>query len=191
MAIVGGGNSEEQAATEDQYEDEPLSRGFFADPVNRVDLGDRSERAAAFVGYLASPFLVTVIGLAVSQWAIHGSRLWLAILVVGIVALFAFSGLFHLLQLLLPRSRAAIAAMTRRWPWYDRFVWICAFVVWPTAGFAGVAALLSPHGVLELRADRHDGSTWHLFEAYAWNLADAVPVLKVSQTLNWGEPLTF
>jgi hypothetical protein len=102
-----------------------------------VDLGDRSERAAAFVGYLASPFLVIVIGLAVSQWAIHGSRLWLAILVVGIVALFAFSGLFHLLQLLLPRSRAAIAAMTRRWPWYDRFVWICAFVVWPTAGFCG------------------------------------------------------
>jgi hypothetical protein len=68
-------------------------------------------------------------------------------------------------------------------------VWICAFVVWPTAGFAGVAALLSPHGVLELRPDRHDGSTWHLFEAYAWNLADAVPVLKVSQTLNWREPL--
>jgi hypothetical protein len=77
-----------------------------------------------------------VIGLAVSQWAIHGSRLWLAVLVVGIVALFAFSGLFDLLQPLLPRSRAAIAAMTRRWPWYDRFVWICAFVVWPTAGFA-------------------------------------------------------
>jgi hypothetical protein len=46
-------------------------------------------------------------------------------------------------------------------------------------------------GVLELRPDRHDGSTWHLFEAYAWNLADAVPVLKVSQTLNWREPLTF
>lgn len=155
------------------------------------------ERAAAFIGYLAAPVTVSVLALAISDWAVNAGPWWLAIGVVAVVSLVAASGLVFLLSLLWPHSRAELRAATENWPWYERLEWLSCFLLWPTAGFACVAALLSEpgvfgkQGVLELSRPAYDGSPWRMFEAYLWNLADAVPILKVPRTLNWCEPFRF
>jgi hypothetical protein len=190
VAIVGGGKSEEQAATQDQHEDEPLSRGFFADPANRVDLGTEASALRhslatwlrrsshcdrACCQPMGDPRIEAVAGRPR-----RGDRRAVRVqrpLRSAAASVASFSGGYccHDATLAVVRP-IRVDLRVRRLA--DR--WLC-----------GVAALLSPHGVLELRPDRYDGSTWHLFEAYAWNLADAVPVLRVSQTLNWREPLKF
>ena len=60
-----------------------------------------------------------------------------------------------------------------------------------TGAFAAlIAALQSEELVTEAPAVDSDGFVWSSLGYHAWHLVDAVPALKVPETLNWKSPPT-
>jgi hypothetical protein len=55
-----------------------------------------------------------------------------------------------------------------------------------TGTFAGLTAVLAAHGWLATTADGGSAHlVWETLAYYTWHFLDAIPVLKVPQTLNW------
>ncbi|HEY7077227.1 MAG TPA: hypothetical protein VH418_17745 [Solirubrobacteraceae bacterium] len=63
-------------------------------------------------------------------------------------------------------------------------------IVMMTAMFAAASGFLYAHGALS-KAKLPDAPFMKLQEDYFWHFFDAVPALKVPQTLNWAEPVKF
>lgn len=104
-----------------------------------------------------------------------------ALLAVGVGA----GGVAYLFAL--RSTRGTALTIVQEWSREDLVAWGIAVVVLPTVAFAAVTALLVHAKLIGAKgvATTDPGLAFKTLETYAWNLADAVPVLKVPQTLAW------
>jgi hypothetical protein len=61
----------------------------------------------------------------------------------------------------------------------------CRALLMLTATFAGLTAVLTAHGWLETNAEGTSNLVWQALASYTWHFLDAIPALKVPETLNW------
>jgi hypothetical protein len=65
-------------------------------------------------------------------------------------------------------------------------------VIWLTSFFAAATFVMERHNVVEL-VQRNSGSlsVEEIATFYAWHFLEAVPVLKIPETLRWAQPLMY
>ena len=122
-----------------------------------------------------------------------GSPRGLGLAITAVIILYGASAGVGLYRLAIKRTREAMFTKAERWPLPDRaFAWGLVFFV-PTIAFAAVTTQLVQYDALTVEgaASRDPDLTSQAFAAYLWSLADAVPLLKIPETLNWEPPLRF
>jgi hypothetical protein len=95
--------------------------------------------------------------------------------------------------LALKSTRDRVLRVLGGWGWKDLW-WAGALIITlPTVGFAVLTAILGAHKILGVKGVKaSDPSlTIKTFEAFAWSLADSVPILKIPDTLHWKPKLSF
>lgn len=116
-----------------------------------------------------------------------------AVAVVVFVALVGGGAGAGLYQLAVARRRRDLSAAVNRWTRPDRAFAVGLAVFCPTIAFAAVTALLVRYDALAVEGARatDPNLTRQAFGAYLWYLADAVPLLKIPETLHWTPALRF
>jgi hypothetical protein len=111
--------------------------------------------------------------------------------VVVLIATLWASGTAYLLALRPTRGR--VLHVIRGWSREDLMFWGMLVLILPTAGFAAMAAVLVDADLIGYRGVSGSDSyiAFRTFETFVWSFADAVPFLKVPETLNWTPRLTL
>jgi len=166
-------------------------------------------RWLARVGAMATgPYigLLAVIAVVLGWWNLWLGDLFVAskpILGVPVVVRHSTMGFAYVLMaaiaalafywMVLLHSRRISKPMAIRWPVAD---WMFAFGLagfFVTSAFAGISSMLVQDGVLAV-ADAHASDRdlfSQAFGAFAWHMADTIPLLKVPETVNWDPALGF
>jgi hypothetical protein len=107
----------------------------------------------------------------------------LAVLV--LIATLLGSGAAYLLALRPTRGR--VLGVIREWSREDLAFWGVLVLILPTAGFAAIASVLVHAELIGYRGISGSDSyiAFRTFETFVWSFADAIPFLKVPETLNW------
>lgn len=138
------------------------------------------------------PLLVGYTFLLLTDEALDASLGWRLLLAAGISAygLAAGAGAY---ALALRSTRKRVLGLVGRWSREDLWFLGALLVILPTVAFASVSAFLVHEGSIGVKgASQTDRDlTVSTFETFLWNLADAVPVLKVPKTRDWEPALKF
>jgi hypothetical protein len=125
--------------------------------------------------------------LALTQAVLSGRAIWLRICVaaVSVVAAIVAGGAVYLLAL--RPTRGKVLRFIAGWSREDLLSWALLVIVVPTVAFGAITAVLIDRKLIGVSGvtPSDSGLALKAAETYAWNLADAVPVLKVPETLNW------
>jgi hypothetical protein len=144
--------------------------------------------AIALFGPLVMAAVTLFVTSEVLQQRSGGEELVLAI-ILGLLALMAAIGLY---VLALRPTRGRVLKYVAKWSVADQLFWGLGLLVVPTVAFAVVSAILLHHGALGVDGTTTDDALpWRTLETFVWNLADAVPVIKIPDTLNWDPKLSF
>lgn len=94
--------------------------------------------------------------------------------------------------LTLPRSRASVVRFWGVWGSLGPATQLALTVIWLTSFFAAATFVMERHNVVEL-VQRNSGSlsVEEIATFYAWHFLEAVPVLKIPETLRWAPPLMY
>jgi hypothetical protein len=134
---------------------------------------------------LAPLLLGLLVLVTTNSLLVTGSTAVQVALVVAMFALAVGAGALVYLLALRP-TRARMLTLVRSWGWEDLTWWAIFVVIMPTAAFAAAAAVLVHHDLIASTGPTTDDwLAYRTFETFAWNFADAVPVLKVPETLHW------
>jgi hypothetical protein len=134
---------------------------------------------------LAPPLLGLVVLVTINSLLVTGSTEVQVTLVVAMFALAMGAGALVYLLALRP-TRGRVLGLVRSWGWEDLAWWAMFVVMMPTVAFAVAAAVLVHHELIASKGPTTDAwLAFRTFETFAWNFADAVPVLKVPETLHW------
>jgi hypothetical protein len=136
---------------------------------------------------------VTLVLLDATDQVLKGGRLWLQITVVAAIAIAGMLAAACLYLLAIRKTRETWGEHVRDWSAKDLIWWGELLFLLPTVAFAAVGALLVHRHVLPVSgvhpSDPH--LAFRTLETFAWNLADAVPLLSIPDTLNWTAKLQF
>jgi hypothetical protein len=134
---------------------------------------------------LAAPLaLATLALLGTGAVLDHGALGWQVALVMLLFCLTAAAS--ALIFTGLRRTPTALMRCLRTWSWQDVCSWVLLIVLIPALGFAAISSLLIHHDLVAVKgAHPHDASlTLATFEAYMWNLGQAVPILHLPDQLS-------
>jgi hypothetical protein len=141
---------------------------------------------------VAAPILVVALGLGLAYVAVQG-EVWLQILA-GLIAIgYLGPPSWALYNVALRRTRAAFTSRFSRWSLEDLLLFGGAVVAMPATGFAIVASILVKNGLITISGGDPGDSLLPLWclEIFGWAFADAVPILKIPETLDWTPHLAF
>jgi hypothetical protein len=130
--------------------------------------------------------------LSLTNTALGGPVGWQITLAVLNVA-FGVVGGAAAYALALRSSRRRVLGVVGGWTRGDLWFFGSLLVLLPSVAFASVSAMLVAAEVIDGKGAESTDATlaFKSFESYVWSLADAVPILKVPETLNWDPQLTF
>jgi hypothetical protein len=119
----------------------------------------------------------------------------LAVQLVGMapIAFVTLAVSFVLYGLVFGRNRRELMRLIGGWSVWDRAYWMALMVIVPTVGFAILTAFGVSHHLFGLAGNKPqtDDVSFDALNTYLWNLAHAVPLLDVTDTLRWKTSLEF
>lgn len=142
---------------------------------------------------VAVPFMLGWASLALLNWALVGSDVALPAVVAAVIAVVGLAATGWLVLIALKATRGRFLRYVRTWSHEDLVLWALTLLVLPTVAFAVVSAFLIDQHALGFKGVEADSTilAYKTCETYAWNLADAVPILEVPETLSWTPDGTF
>lgn len=150
-------------------------------------------RWRVWLAAVMAPPLVGLAMLLLADAVLQESPLGWQIAYVAVMALLALAFGVLLYLIALRRTRRFVMGRVARWSWEDRLLWAVALAVLPAAGFAVATAFLAHHRILRVSgvASSDPQLAFYTAEAYLWSLAQAVPVLQLTETFHWTSQLVF
>jgi hypothetical protein len=165
----------------------PLTRAIYRSMPFLPDARVGSMLIAVLGPVVLAPAVLTVADTS-RNWALGWQITFAAACMVA-----ALCGGVAAYALALKSTRDRILGVVGGWGWRDLWWGGMMIIVLPTVGFAVVSALLVFHGLIDVKGvaptDQHLGVK--TFEAFAFGLADSVPILKIPETLGWKPALSF
>jgi hypothetical protein len=145
-------------------------------------------RIAAFL----LPIVLVVGTLAVTSEALKQALAW-QVGVTFVVLLYASLASWALFMVALKKTRSAFTAQFSRWSPEDLVFFGSLTIATPALGFAVLSSVLVRNGVLAETGVSLVEPTlpFRTFEVFLWAFADAIPILKIPDTLGWKPQLVF
>jgi hypothetical protein len=143
---------------------------------------------------LAGPPLVTAALLFLDSKSLDATdSSYVAVFPLVLLMLLGLPAIYVLFSMALRRKRAAVLRRFGRWSYGDVIWWSALVIAIPAVTFGVISASLVHWGWLGVDgvAPSDPNLPYKAFETYVWNLADAIPLLKVPETLNWEPSLRF
>lgn len=141
---------------------------------------------------LTGPWMLGAFFLWFTDWLLANASMFFQLLMIVFLLLLGLSTGALLYGLALRGIRTRVLRMIRGWSPEDLAWYAALIIVLPTVAFAAFTAFLVSHDVIGFRGAESAGPlAFKALETYAWNLTEAIPVLKVPKTLNWKPELTL